>query len=110
MDVVDINNLEEFSTIEVVKKVPMLTDRAVVSLLFFEKEQEMSLHKHENCDEIIYIIDGECEITVGNETKKLKSKNMVLVPMLVLHGIKNCSNKRLTIMTFTSIECKQKEI
>lgn len=110
MHIINITEQKEFNTSGIIKKVPILTDRAVVSLMFFEKGQEMSLHKHKNCDEIIYIIDGECEITIGDEKEKANKGNIALAPMSVLHGIKNCSNKKLTIMTFTSIECKQKEV
>ena len=110
MDIVNIKEQEEFNKTEVVKKIPMLTDKAIVGLLFFEKGQEMSLHKHKNCDEIIYVIEGVCEITIGDEKEKANKGNIVLAPMSVFHGIKNCSDKKLTILTIKSIECKQKEV
>ncbi len=109
MDIINITEEQEFNTSEIIKKVPLLTESAIVSLMFLEKGQEMCLHKHPTCEEFIYVVDGNCEITIGNETKKLKSKNIVLVPRSVLHRIKNCPDKKLILLIFTSIECKNWE-
>ena len=107
MDIVSIDRLEEFAKKEVVKKIPMMTESSVICLYYFMKGQEIALHKHTNCDEIIYVVNGTCEIEIGDETEIVKNGNFVLVPVSVSHKIRNITNEKLTILTFMSIECKQ---
>lgn len=44
-------------------------------------------HKHEDTDEIFYIIDGKATITIDKESQKIKKGDIILTRMGSSHGI-----------------------
>lgn len=49
-------------------------------------------HYHEAMDEIFIILDGEVEITVGNETERLGKGDAVVIPQSCVHVMKNLTD------------------
>lgn len=52
-------------------------------------------HYHEAMDEIFIILDGEVEITVGNETGRLGKGDAVVIPENSIHVMKNLTDKEV---------------
>ncbi len=49
-------------------------------------------HYHEAMDEVFIILDGEVEITVGNEKATLKKGDAVVIPEKAVHIMKNLTD------------------
>jgi len=54
-------------------------------------------HSHAIEDEIIYIIDGEGEITSGNESAKIYPGIAMFIPAGVKHNIENKSDREMKL-------------
>ena len=53
----------------------------------------VSLHVHEHEDELVYLLDGEIEVTLGDQTMTAVSGVMALLPRGIPHGFVNNSDK-----------------
>ncbi|MCM2677576.1 cupin domain-containing protein [Alkalicoccobacillus plakortidis] len=45
-------------------------------------------HRHPNCEELIFVLSGECEHSLGDETHHLKPGMMLRIPRNVVHDAK----------------------
>ena len=54
-------------------------------------------HSHSVEDEIIYIIDGEGEITSGNESVRIYPGLAMFIPAGVIHNIENKSGREMKL-------------
>ncbi len=52
-------------------------------------------HYHEAMDEVFIILDGEAEITIGDETQRLGKGDAVVVPENTIHIIKNLTDSEV---------------
>jgi quercetin dioxygenase-like cupin family protein len=53
----------------------------------------VALHVHEREDELVYLLEGEIEVTLGNQKMKAVPGVMALLPRGVPHGFTNIGNK-----------------
>ena len=53
----------------------------------------VALHVHEREDELVYLLEGEIEVTLGNRKMKAVSGVMALLPRGIPHGFTNIGNK-----------------
>ena len=53
----------------------------------------VSLHVHEREDELVYLLDGEIEVTLGDQKMKAIPGVMALLPRGIPHGFTNIGNK-----------------
>ena len=56
------------------------------------------LHCHESSEEIYFISSGTGTMTLGNEKKKVKSGDSILIPPGTNHKIENTGNDMLKIL------------
>ncbi|MCR2823507.1 cupin domain-containing protein [Lederbergia panacisoli] len=71
------------------------------SVVFFELEREQALGIHtDNAEEIVFILQGEAEITLGGEVSPMKKEEMVLIPAMVPHNIRNIGTDILKVIGF----------
>lgn len=47
--------------------------------------QRNPLHSHPNCEELLFVIEGECEHRLGEETVNLKAGSVIRIPRGVPH-------------------------
>lgn len=52
----------------------------------------VSLHIHENEDELVYVEEGEIEVTLGDQSMKATKGVMALLPRGIPHGFTNVGN------------------
>jgi len=53
----------------------------------------VALHVHEREDELVYLLEGEIEVTLGNQKMKAVPGVMALLPRGIPHGFMNIGNK-----------------
>lgn len=53
----------------------------------------VALHVHEREDELVYLLEGEIEVTLGDQKMKAVPGVMALLPRGIPHGFTNIGNK-----------------
>ena len=61
--------------------------------LFTEPGQSVAVHVHQEEDELVYVIDGEIEVTLGDQQMKAGSGVMALLPRGIPHGFTNIGDR-----------------
>ena len=73
-------------------------DSAVV---YFELEPGERLNTHTDSEEeILYIVSGEVEAHVGDESGRLAAGGLVVIPALAPHGAVNVSSETVRVVGF----------
>lgn len=93
MDLLKVQELEEFSSENLIKKVPFIDEKMRVILLFLDPNQELPLHQHENSHELFYVIEGEGMLMMGEEEHRIERGNLALAPMGTRHGLKTTQSQ-----------------
>ncbi len=52
----------------------------------------VSLHVHDNEDELVYVVEGEIDVTLGDQSMKATKGVMALLPRGIPHGFTNVGN------------------
>ena len=58
-------------------------------LLYINPGQKNRVHVHSNCEEILYVMSGECDHGLGDEVYHLEPGMMIRVPSGVKHDAVN---------------------
>lgn len=76
-------------------KVKSSATNGVFSVLEFVTPpgEGVAVHVHEREDELVYLLEGEIEVTLGNQKMKAVPGVMALLPRGIPHGFKNIGNK-----------------
>ena len=64
----------------------------------FEPGQEHALHTHAGQDKLYYVLDGEGDVTVGDETTRVRAGDLVLAKAEQPHAMANPGPGRLVVM------------
>jgi len=59
---------------------------AVMTLL---KGKTSPLHRHPNCHEFIYLVEGKVEVSLDEKKVVLETDDSVLNPLGTIHGVRN---------------------
>jgi quercetin dioxygenase-like cupin family protein len=60
-------------------------------------------HIHPNCEEIVYVLDGEVTHTLGGQANVLRAGDLIVVPRNVPHRLLNNGNEPVrTFIVFSS--------
>jgi len=57
-------------------------------MVYIEAGKQNPRHYHPNCEELIFVISGECDHTLGDETFHLSPGMMLRIPRGVPHNAK----------------------
>lgn len=98
MEIIQIDNIKDFKESKIVKKVPILTDQLMATILLIPPNSKAPAHSHSESDEIHYIIKGTGKITVGKNSKSVNEGMLILVPKTELHFF-STSNANLIILS-----------
>lgn len=67
--------------------------------------QRNPLHSHPNCEELLYVVSGECDHLLGDELIQLKPGSVIRIPSGVRHWARCTSAEPLTaVIVFSSAE------
>ena len=73
------------------------------SVVHFEIEPGHRLGTHtDSAEEILLVLSGEAEVSLGDEQGRLSAGEMALVPAMVPHGMRNVGDERLRVVGFFS--------
>jgi quercetin dioxygenase-like cupin family protein len=63
-----------------------------IGLATFNAGKSNVEHIHPNCEEVVYVLDGEVEHTLGGQTARLRAGDLIVVPRNVPHRLINTSD------------------
>ena len=73
------------------------------AVVYFEIEPGHRLGTHtDSAEEILLILEGEAEVSLGDERGRLSAGEMALVPAMVPHGLRNVSEETVRVVGFFS--------
>lgn len=61
--------------------------------------EELGTHT-DSAEETLLILEGDVEVTVGNETEKASKGQMVLVPVMEPHNFRNIGTEKAKVLGF----------
>jgi quercetin dioxygenase-like cupin family protein len=65
---------------------PLLGSDLMVSFARYEPGAEAPLHAHEE-EQVFVVVDGEFDVTLGDETRRLKAGDAAVIPSWVPHRV-----------------------
>jgi quercetin dioxygenase-like cupin family protein len=77
------------------------TASTAVVLLEFEPGGELAVHT-DSAEELLLVIEGTAEGTVGDEVGRLEAGDIAVVPALAPHGLRNVGDRILRVVGFFS--------
>ena len=79
------------------------TGAADTAVVYFEIDPGYKLATHtDSAEEILYIVQGEAEAQVGDETGRVSAGDLAVIPAMVPHGVRNVGDTRLKVVGFFS--------
>ena len=92
MELIDIYDLKEGCDSGLIKKIPIITDQVMVTVLYVGPRHEIPFHIHSNYDEVHYVTEGSGEITIEGMGRLVKEGNLILVPRGKKHRFRGGEN------------------
>ncbi len=84
--VLSFESLVEYQTGQVVSRTLAQGKSLSLTLFAFDKGEEISSHSSSG-DALVYILDGEAEITIGEETFQLNKGQSIVMPAGIPHAL-----------------------
>jgi quercetin dioxygenase-like cupin family protein len=76
-------------------------ENANVSLVYFELEPGEELGRHtDSAEEVLFIVEGQVEVSVDTETGIVAAPSLALVPTMVPHNLRNVGDVRAKVAGF----------
>ncbi len=73
------------------------------AVVYFEIEPGHRLATHtDSAEEILLVLEGETEVSLGDEQGRLSAGEMALVPAMVAHGLRNSGEETVRVVGFFS--------
>ncbi len=72
--------------------------RLLLGLNCLDPGQTQSVHTHADQDKFYFVVEGEGEFVVGDETRKAGPGLVVWAPAGVDHGVSNSRNQQLVLL------------
>jgi quercetin dioxygenase-like cupin family protein len=73
------------------------------AVVYFEIEPGYRLGTHtDSAEEILLVLGGEAEVSLGDEESRLSAGEMALVPAMVPHGLRNVGEESVRVAGFFS--------
>lgn len=71
------------------------------AVVYFELEPGCALGTHtDSAEEILLIVEGTVEVTVGDETGRIGQGELAVVPEMVPHGVRNVGDTPARVVGF----------
>jgi quercetin dioxygenase-like cupin family protein len=73
------------------------------AVVYFEIEPGYSLGTHtDSAEEILLILEGQVDVSLGEEEGRLSAGQLAVVPAMVPHGMRNVGEERVRVAGFFS--------
>jgi mannose-6-phosphate isomerase-like protein (cupin superfamily) len=99
-EILDINTLKKFNDDKRHQETIWTDDHGRISLLCMKPGQEVITHTHHG-NHVWMVVEGQGELLSGKQSKVINVGQVVIVPALEDHGIRNSSNENLVIVSMT---------
>ena len=99
--VLDVQLLKKFDDEKRHQQTIWSDDHSRISLFGMKPGQEMITHTHHG-SHIWFVVEGTGEFVSSGKTQTISSGQIVVVPALEDHGIRNASQENLLIASITS--------
>jgi mannose-6-phosphate isomerase-like protein (cupin superfamily) len=99
--IIDVQKLKKFDDAKRYQETVWSDDHSRISMLCLKPGQEVITHTHHG-SHIWTVIEGQGEMLSGKETLKISVGQIVVVPALEDHGIRNASSENLVIVSITA--------
>ncbi len=96
-----LENLIAYQKDSVVSKTIIKKKTGTVTLFAFDKDQGLSEHTAPY-EALVYLVDGEAEITVGGKPNVVKKGEMILLPANVPHALSAISPFKMMLTMIKS--------
>ena len=64
-------------------------------------------HYHPNCHELLFVVEGQLEHTVGSRSISLSTGSLLHIPKGVAHHLQNTGNDRATLVVVFSTDARE---
>lgn len=72
-----------------------------ISLVYFELRPGEELGSHtDSAEEVLFIVEGTVEVTVGEDKAVVEGPSLALVPTMVPHNLRNVGQTRVKVAGF----------
>jgi mannose-6-phosphate isomerase-like protein (cupin superfamily) len=99
--VLDLQKLKKFDDTKRHQETIWSDDHSRISLFGIKPGQEIITHTHHG-SHIWFVAEGTGEFTSGGKTQTITTGQLVIVPALEDHGIRNASQENLVIASITA--------
>ena len=99
--VLDLQKLKKFDDTKRHQETIWSDDHSRISLFGIKPGQEIITHTHHG-SHIWFVSEGTGEFTSGGKTQTITTGQIVIVPALEDHGIRNSSQENLVIASITA--------
>lgn len=100
MSMFQVHDVKEFSLSKFVLKIPIQTPQVRCRVYCLEPGQAVPVHQHEKGVDVFQVVEGQGELTLGDEVHDVGPGMVILIPPEKIHGMANSGPERLV---FTSI-------
>jgi quercetin dioxygenase-like cupin family protein len=77
------------------------TGAAATAVVYFEVAPGKRLGRHtDSAEEVLYIVEGEGEATIGEERASISAGSLTVIPALVPHDIRNTGSVPIKVVGF----------
>ena len=76
-------------------------------IVYINRGEKNPLHYHPNCEELIYVLSGQCDHRLGDEVFPLKEGMMLRIPRDVKHNAANTGWQPVTMVICYSAANRQ---
>ena len=97
MQVFALKDMAQFRDDKMAKVDIASSARLICGLNCFEPGQAQKVHAHPGADKLYYVLEGEGEFSVGDETRTLGAGELLYVPENIPHGVTNTGSQRLVV-------------
>jgi quercetin dioxygenase-like cupin family protein len=94
-------DLAEYQDGAIVSTILLKKDKGSVTLFAFDQGQDLSEHTVPH-DALVYVIDGEAEITIAGKSHRLKEGEVVLMPANQPHAAKATKRFKMVLTMIRS--------
>jgi len=98
-----LQNLVNYQQGSVVSKTVVNKKTGTVTLFAFDEGQELSEHTAP-FDALVYIYDGETEISISGVTSRLKKGQVIVLPANEPHSLKAVKSYKMMLVMIKSVE------
>ena len=76
-------------------------------MVYINAGEENPLHHHPNCEELLYVLSGECDHRLGDDVFPMKAGMMIRIPRGVKHNAINTGWQPVTMAVCYSAADRQ---